>query len=206
MINISRQVYKLRSPSSRYLASLSTHDFSNPTKDWGFPQLPFDNQIQTLPACIGNCEAKLMKRVRVHKDLPALLDQVGASENVSYARLNLGLELELDPLPVLGLIHRPPRVLSEVPEGRPAAVDVGSEGVGFVMIQCKHGGSVYRGSAAERRALDGGFGVGPGQMRSADSDNSGPSSPVSVEEAAGEALNISFRVGRYARRTLGSVG
>lgn len=69
-----------------------------------------------------------------------------------------------------------------------------------------HGGSAYRGRAAERRALDGGFGVGPGQMRSAVSDNSGPSSPVSVEEAAGEALNISFGAGRYGRRILGSVG
>ncbi|KAJ8753625.1 hypothetical protein K2173_022866 [Erythroxylum novogranatense] len=31
------QVYKLHNPSARYLASLSTYDSSNPTKDWGFP-------------------------------------------------------------------------------------------------------------------------------------------------------------------------
>ncbi|XP_058102927.1 uncharacterized protein LOC131246627 [Magnolia sinica] len=36
---VSGQVYKLRSPSARYLASLSTYDSSNPTKDWGFPDL-----------------------------------------------------------------------------------------------------------------------------------------------------------------------
>ncbi|XP_022738177.1 uncharacterized protein LOC111290923 isoform X3 [Durio zibethinus] len=33
------QVYKLRSPSPRYLASLSKYDSSHPTKDWGFPDL-----------------------------------------------------------------------------------------------------------------------------------------------------------------------
>ncbi|KAK8655918.1 hypothetical protein V6N13_108482 [Hibiscus sabdariffa] len=33
------QVYKLRTPSPRYLASLSTYDSSDPTKDWGFPDL-----------------------------------------------------------------------------------------------------------------------------------------------------------------------
>lgn len=97
-------MYKLRSPSARYLASLSTHDSSNPTKDWGFPQLQFDNQMQIPPASNGNCEAKLVKGVRVHKDLPSLLDQVGASKNGSYAAWNLGLKLKLCPLLVLGLI------------------------------------------------------------------------------------------------------
>jgi hypothetical protein len=38
------------------------------------------------------------------------------------------------------------------------------------------------------------------------SDNSWPSSPFSVEEAAGEALNILFGAGRYGSRILGSVG
>ncbi|KAM0944197.1 putative G-patch domain, OCRE domain-containing protein [Dioscorea sansibarensis] len=35
----SGKVYRLRSPSTKYLASLSTYDSSNPTKDWGFPDL-----------------------------------------------------------------------------------------------------------------------------------------------------------------------
>lgn len=48
--------------------------------------------------------------------------------------------------------------------------------------------------------------MGPGQKRSAVSDDSGPSSPVSVEEAAGEALNMSFGAGSYARRILESMG
>nr|GMC50605.1 uncharacterized protein LOC109149635 isoform X2 [Ipomoea batatas]GMC52709.1 uncharacterized protein LOC109149635 isoform X2 [Ipomoea batatas] len=35
----SGKVYRLRNPSSQYLASVSTYDSSNPTKDWGFPQM-----------------------------------------------------------------------------------------------------------------------------------------------------------------------
>ncbi|GAB2269798.1 hypothetical protein Dimus_004716 [Dionaea muscipula] len=35
----SGQVYKLRSPSAGYLTTLSSYDASNPTKDWGFPEL-----------------------------------------------------------------------------------------------------------------------------------------------------------------------
>ncbi|CAH8380187.1 unnamed protein product [Eruca vesicaria subsp. sativa] len=33
------QVYKLQNPSPKYLASLSVYDASNPTKDWGFPDV-----------------------------------------------------------------------------------------------------------------------------------------------------------------------
>lgn len=36
---LSGQVYRLRNPSARYLASLSIYDSANPTKDWEFPQL-----------------------------------------------------------------------------------------------------------------------------------------------------------------------
>ncbi|XP_058194118.1 uncharacterized protein LOC131310885 isoform X1 [Rhododendron vialii] len=146
----SGQVYKLRSPSARHLASLSTYDSSNPTNDWGFPELSIENQIQTTPSSNGNCEPKLVKGAVIHKDLPSLPGQTGASKN--------------------------------------------------------HGGNAYRDRAAERRALHGSFGVGPGQKKSAVIDDSAPSSPVSAEEAAGEALNNSFGVGSYARRILESMG
>ncbi|KAK9669482.1 hypothetical protein RND81_13G133800 [Saponaria officinalis] len=35
----SGQVYKLRIPNAGYLSTLSSYDASNPTKDWGFPEL-----------------------------------------------------------------------------------------------------------------------------------------------------------------------
>lgn len=44
----SGRVYKLRSPKVAYLASLSSYDSSNPTKDWGFPELSTDKVTQTL--------------------------------------------------------------------------------------------------------------------------------------------------------------
>ncbi|GFZ07836.1 D111/G-patch domain-containing protein [Actinidia rufa] len=145
----SGQVYKLRNPGARYLASLSTYDSMNPTIDWGFPELSIDRQIQTLPVSSGNCE-KMTKGVLVHKDLPSLPSQLAASKT--------------------------PR------------------------------GSAYRDRAAERRALHGGFGVGPGQKKSTVTDDSVPLSDVSPEEAAGEALNNSFGAGSYARRILESMG
>lgn len=43
----SGKVYRLRSPSMKYLVSLSTYDSSNPTKDWGFPELFVSNYDYT---------------------------------------------------------------------------------------------------------------------------------------------------------------
>ncbi|XP_044486150.1 uncharacterized protein LOC123211463 isoform X3 [Mangifera indica] len=40
------QVYKLRSPNAKYLASLSSYDSSNPTRNWGFPE--FFPQSKTI--------------------------------------------------------------------------------------------------------------------------------------------------------------
>uniref|UniRef100_A0A0E0JEL3 G-patch domain-containing protein n=1 Tax=Oryza punctata TaxID=4537 RepID=A0A0E0JEL3_ORYPU len=35
----SGKIYRLRNPSRKYLTSLSSYDSSNPTKDWGFPNI-----------------------------------------------------------------------------------------------------------------------------------------------------------------------
>lgn len=68
--------------------------------------------------------------------------------------------------------------------------------------------NAYRDRAAERRALHGGFGVGPGQKKSAVGIDSEALSPVSdcPEEAAAESLNMSFGAGSYARRLLENMG
>ncbi|KAF0921198.1 hypothetical protein E2562_039310 [Oryza meyeriana var. granulata] len=44
----SGKIYRLRKPSTKYLASLSSYDSSNPTKDWGFPNIYAnpDNNLQ----------------------------------------------------------------------------------------------------------------------------------------------------------------
>lgn len=69
---------------------------------------------------------------------------------------------------------------------------------------CQHESYTYRDRAADRRALHGGFGVGPGQKNSLIGDSDSP--PGSTEEAAAEALNMSFGVGSYARKLLENMG
>ncbi|KAK9069904.1 hypothetical protein SSX86_010300 [Deinandra increscens subsp. villosa] len=142
----SGRVYKLRSPKVSYLASLSSYDSSNPTKDWGFPALSMVKESQTL---VKHIEPKSVG-VHVEKD-------------------GSGMEPSLTE---------------------------------------KNKGRAYRDRAAERRTLHGGFGVGPGQKKSADDADSGYSSPVSAtpEEAASEALKLSFGDGSYARRILENMG
>ncbi|XP_024973247.1 uncharacterized protein LOC112511750 isoform X2 [Cynara cardunculus var. scolymus] len=144
----SGRVYKLRSPKVAYLASLSSYDSSNPTKDWGFPELSTDKVTQTVAK---SCQEIEPKRERVRVD-----DSGSPKELLSSEKLK---------------------------------------------------GHAYRDRAAERRSLHGGFGVGPGQKRTADTDSSS-SSPVSAtpEEAVAEALNLSFGVGSYARKILEGMG
>ncbi|CAB4280743.1 unnamed protein product [Prunus armeniaca] len=140
---ITGQVYKLRRPSIRYLSSLSTYDSSNPTKDWGFPELSVNTPLSKSSV---NSESITADGVAISKDLSLLPGQ----------------------------------------------------------IYEKHESYTYRDRAADRRALHGGFGVGPGQKNSLIGDSDSP--PGSTEEAAAEALNMSFGVGSYARKLLENMG
>ncbi|KAJ0104736.1 hypothetical protein Patl1_18093 [Pistacia atlantica] len=140
------QVYKLRSPSAKYLAFLSSYDSSNPTKDWGFPEFfPQSKTIQRTKSessdGITNC-----------MDRSTFADQLSAYE--------------------------------------------------------KHKSHAYRDRAAERRILHGGIGVGPGQKSVLVGDNGGELYPdsASTEDAAAEALEMSFGTGSYARRILEGMG
>ncbi|XP_077244240.1 D111/G-patch domain-containing protein [Tasmannia lanceolata] len=150
----SGQVYRLRSPSTRYLASLSAYDSSNPTKDWGFPDL-FINVDHGSPSDFDGCH------------MAETSDALFACEDSSAT-----------------------------PGQLPSVVK-------------KHKTYAYRDRAAERRILHGGFGIGPGQKNSVNDDIGGAAScSVSVhpEEAAAEAMNMSFGCGSYARRILESMG
>ncbi|MBA0711217.1 hypothetical protein Golax_010425, partial [Gossypium laxum] len=139
------QVYKLRTPCPRYLASLSTYDSSDPTKDWGFPDLLVNKKsfVQFKSRQKQKSEATREKGL---KDLSMLSDQLSTSLKGSHA---------------------------------------------------------YRDRAAERRALRGGFGLGPGQKNAgSDHDND----PTCIEDAKAEALNMSFGAGSYARRIMEGMG
>ncbi|XP_057951770.1 uncharacterized protein LOC131146296 [Malania oleifera] len=146
----SGQVYKLRSPSAKYIASLSIYDSSNPTKDWGFPELSIHKQVLPQYNSIRNCKLGTPEKVPVDEDFSILLDQVSSSE--------------------------------------------------------KHINGAYRDRAAERRALHGGFGEGPGQKKLAVDGSASPPLSVRTEEAGAEALNMSFGAGSYARKILENMG
>ncbi|XP_060204587.1 uncharacterized protein LOC132632613 [Lycium barbarum] len=145
----SGQVYRLRNPSTKYLASLSNYDSSNPTKDWRFPQMSINRETQTCSPV-------------TERDKPISIGLPG-EEDVS-------LPLEIS-----------------VPE--------------------RDRDHMYRDRAAERRALHGGFGVGPGQKISPNSDDSVPlDATAGPEEALSESLSNSFGAGSYARRILENMG
>ncbi|KAK7411090.1 hypothetical protein VNO78_02479 [Psophocarpus tetragonolobus] len=146
---LSGHVYRLRNPSAKYVASLSTYDSSNPTKHWDFPQLSPDRKITHLCKS-SESSTSASDEILIEKDLSSLPRQLSASKQIKYQ---------------------------------------------------------YRDRAAERRTLHGGFGMGPGQKNLLDIYNT-PSSPDAScpQEAALEALEMSFGEGSYARKLLKSMG
>ncbi|KAJ1378190.1 G-patch domain [Sesbania bispinosa] len=77
------QVYKLRNPSARYVASLSTYDSANPTKDWDFPQLS-SNRNTAHVSKSGESTASASDEIPVEKDLSMLPSQPSASKQIKY--------------------------------------------------------------------------------------------------------------------------
>lgn len=76
------QVYKLRSPSAKFLASLSAYDSSNPTKDWGFPELSVHRQSFPISKSSGKTESKSADGVS-DSCLPSLPNQGPTVEKVN---------------------------------------------------------------------------------------------------------------------------
>ncbi|XP_022921822.1 SUPPRESSOR OF ABI3-5 isoform X4 [Cucurbita moschata] len=74
------KIYKLHNPSKKYLTSMSTFDSSNPTKDWGFPDL------LDRPTDLTNNEAKVASTGTVSMSASTLVDNLsvtvkGSSQN-----------------------------------------------------------------------------------------------------------------------------
>lgn len=78
---IPGQVYKLRSPSARFLASMSSYDSSNPTKEWGFPEVSVNRQVVSS-IFSGSSDLKTSE-LSASNDLPFSPDQVVFSEKVN---------------------------------------------------------------------------------------------------------------------------
>ncbi|KAL6847999.1 hypothetical protein ACP4OV_022127 [Aristida adscensionis] len=51
------KLYRLRNPSRKYLSSLSAYDSSNPTKDWGFPDIHANLDISLHKQSSAQCES-----------------------------------------------------------------------------------------------------------------------------------------------------
>lgn len=73
------QVYRLRNPSARYVASLSSYDSADPTKDWDFPQLS-SNTNSTHVSKPGESTPSTSNEIPTEKDLPMLPSQLSASK------------------------------------------------------------------------------------------------------------------------------
>ncbi|CAL4958494.1 unnamed protein product [Urochloa decumbens] len=52
------KLYRLRNPSRKYLASLSAYDSSNPTKDWGFPDIYANPDINLNKLSSAQCQSE----------------------------------------------------------------------------------------------------------------------------------------------------
>lgn len=77
----SGKVYRLRSPSLKYLSSISEFDASNPTKNWGFPDLyvAMDKILQVSPnQTCGPSGLAIPNKVN-SDDSSAIIDQVSST-------------------------------------------------------------------------------------------------------------------------------
>ncbi|XP_058767082.1 uncharacterized protein LOC131640712 isoform X3 [Vicia villosa] len=75
------QVYRLRNPSARYVASISSYDSSNPTKDWDFPQLS-SNTNNAHVSQSGESTPSTLNEISTEKDLPMFPSQLSASKQI----------------------------------------------------------------------------------------------------------------------------
>lgn len=76
---LSGQLYRLRNPSAKYVASLSTYDSSNPTEHWDFPQLSPNRKIKRHSKS-SESSASALDETPIEKDLSALPSQLSASK------------------------------------------------------------------------------------------------------------------------------
>ncbi|CAB80131.1 hypothetical protein [Arabidopsis thaliana] len=75
------QVYKLRNPSAKYLASLSVYDASNPTKDWEFPDISTEWQNPDTKRKAKKGKPKRASKLTVK---PSEVDMIEEQRSCSY--------------------------------------------------------------------------------------------------------------------------
>ncbi|KAF2541572.1 hypothetical protein F2Q68_00028914, partial [Brassica cretica] len=76
------QVYKLQNPSPKYLATLSVYDASNPTKDWGFPDVSTTWEDPTTKRKAKKVKPKTSRRLKVKE--PHEVDMIEEERSSAY--------------------------------------------------------------------------------------------------------------------------
>ncbi|XP_048635244.1 uncharacterized protein LOC106396539 isoform X2 [Brassica napus] len=76
------QVYKLQNPSPKYLATLSVYDASNPTKDWGFPDVSTTWQDPVTKRKAKKVKPKTVRRLKVKE--PHEVDMIEEERSSAY--------------------------------------------------------------------------------------------------------------------------
>ncbi|KAF5730873.1 hypothetical protein HS088_TW19G00475 [Tripterygium wilfordii] len=80
------QVYRLRSPSVKYLASVSTYDSSNPTLEWGFPELSVKIQRKHQQNSCGRGGSRAADGFGAFKDAPIVSNKDSAcGKDINHA-------------------------------------------------------------------------------------------------------------------------
>ncbi|XP_023635237.1 uncharacterized protein LOC17879185 isoform X3 [Capsella rubella] len=200
------QVYKLRNPSAKYLASLSVYDSSNPTKDWGFPDISTAWQNPDTKRKVKKVKPKTDCKITLkHREIEMTKEQE-TKHKAKKVKSKTDCKLTVKPREVDIFEEETERKAKKVKQKTDCKLTVKPRDE-VNMIEERS--CTYRDRAAERRNLHGGYGVGPGQkgtMVGQNMDEHSVPDTASKEEAATEALELSFGSGSYARRIMGNMG
>ncbi|XP_010447131.1 PREDICTED: uncharacterized protein LOC104729820 isoform X1 [Camelina sativa] len=198
------QVYKLRNPSAKYLASLSVYDSSNPTKDWGFPDISTAWKNPDSKRKGKKVKPKLDCKLTVKHREVYMTEEQEIKRKAKKVKPKTDCNLTVKPREVdMFKEQETESKAKKVKQKTDCKLTVKPRDE-VNMIE-EERSCTYRDRAAERRNLHGGYGVGPGQKGTMVDDNTDEHS-ASEEDAAAEALELSFGSGSYARRIMGNMG
>ncbi|GLJ20483.1 hypothetical protein SUGI_0372720 [Cryptomeria japonica] len=176
----SGQIYRLRCPSAKYVASLRTFNSSDPTQGWDFPQLQLTDSA---------------------KSSEDLMDD-SHSANASNFCEDFTLSKPFAP----NLVHRDCPTIKRQKDSRTCMRIKAYTNKELTDVELRK--QRYKDRAAERRILHGGIGIGPGQKNTLKNDLDLEQCPTTeIIESAGEEMpHHAFGEASLARRMLEGMG
>ncbi|KAL9289087.1 putative G-patch domain, OCRE domain-containing protein [Arabidopsis thaliana] len=200
------QVYKLRNPSAKYLASLSVYDASNPTKDWEFPDISTEWQNPDTKRKAKKGKPKRASKLTVK---PSEVDMIEEKTKCKAKKVKPKADCKLTVKPCEVDMFEEQETKREAKKVKPKTDCKLTVKPRDEVNMIEERSCSYRDRAAERRNLHGGYGVGPGQKGTTVDHNTDEHSVPdtgSEEDTVAEALEVSFGSGSYARRIMGNMG